>query len=239
MLKHQTVPRLSFPPPKAKDNPPIPGYLRNVYNWAYLDPQNVQLLDRDLVVSLILWGNHKKLQRAAFAEFKTGQRVLHASHVYGSLIPNLAELLGPFGRLEVIDVAPVQVENCRRKLRGFSWAKVRLADARDPGGGPFDAVNCYFLLHEMPDGCKRAVIDALLAKIRPGGKVVFMDYHKPKWWHPLKGIMSLVFDLLEPFAEGLWVHEISEFASNSEGFAWTKETYFGGLYQKVVVKRVL
>ncbi len=114
---------------------------------------------------------------------------------------------------------------------------VRQADARAPGGGPYDSVNCYFLLHEIPSAWKGAVVDALLASVKPGGKVVFVDYHKPRWWHPLKWLMAAVFDLLEPFAGELWRHEIAEYASRPEGFAWRKETYFGGLYQKVVAER--
>lgn len=220
-------------------HPPVPDYLREVYDWAYLNPSNVRLLDRDWIVSAILWGNNARLRRAAFAEFEPGQRILQASHVYGDMIPGLARLVGPRGHLDVVDIAPLQVANCRRKLVSYPWARVRQADARAPGGGPYDAVNCYFLLHEIPPAWKRAVVDALLASVEPGGKVVFVDYHKPQWWHPLKWLMAAVFDLLEPFAGALWRHEIAEYASKPKGFIWRKETYFGGLYQKVVARRLM
>ena len=49
---------------------------------------------------------------------------------------------------------------------------------------------------------------------------------------------SIVFDTLEPHAKGLWRHEISDFASAAEGFTWRKQTYFGGLYQKTVARRL-
>jgi hypothetical protein len=74
----------------------------------------------------------------------------------------------------------------------------------------------------------------MFASLAPGGKIVFIDYHKPHWAHPLKGVMSLVFDTLEPFAKALWRNEIWHFASAAEDIVWRKETYFGGLYQKVV-----
>jgi SAM-dependent methyltransferase len=215
----------------------IPDYLRDVYAWAYLNSRNVRLLDRDIVVSTILWGNNHRLQQAAFAEFEPGQTVLQSAHVYGDMVPNLARHLGLEGHLEAIDVAPIQVERCRRKLAGFPWARVRRADARDPGGGPYDGVCSYFLLHEMPDDYKRAVVDALLASVAPGGKVVFIDYHRPHWAHPLKWVTALVFVMLEPFAMSLWRHEIKDFASDAERYAWRTETYFGGLFQKVVAQR--
>ena len=223
--------------PTQAEAPKIPDYLRDIYNWAYLDPRNVRLLDRQLVVSLILWGQYRRLQRATFSEFSPGHRVLQPASVYGDFSANLARHLGPQGYLEVIDIAPIQSASCRRKLRKIPQASVRCADARNPGGKLHDAVCCYFLLHELPDTYKREVVDALIASVVPGGKVVFVDYHKPHWAHPVKGVMSLVFDTLEPFAKSLWHRDISDFATDQKAVHWRKETYFGGLYQKVVAER--
>ena len=239
-VERQTF-RDGLPPalrPSAALAPAIPDYLMETYYWAYLNPRNVRLLDRELVVSVILWGQHRRLRREAFRELRPGQNVLQPACVYGDFSPALARHLGPRGRLEVIDVAPIQVAGCRRKLRGLPQAHVRLADAAAPGGGPYDAVCCYFLLHELPEDYKRAVVDALLMSVVPGGKVVFMDYHKPHPAHPLKGVTSVVFDTLEPYAKGLWRHEIADFAGAADGFVWRKETFFGGLYQKTVARRL-
>jgi ubiquinone/menaquinone biosynthesis C-methylase UbiE len=215
----------------------IPTYLREVYGWAYLNPRNVRLLDRELVVSMILWGNHRRLRQAAFAELRPGQRVLQPACVYGDFSPALARHLEPRGRLEVIDVAPIQVAGCRRKLRNFPQATAQHADAARPGGEAYDAVCCYFLLHELPEDYKHAVVDALLGSVVPGGKVIFVDYHRPHWAHPLKGITSLVFDTLEPFAKDLWRNEISYFASAPNEFIWRKQTYFGDLFQRTIARR--
>ena len=216
--------------------PSVPGYLRDVYEWAYLNPSNAARLDHEQVVSVILWGNQRRLKRAAYDEFRPGQRVLQAAHVYGDFIPGLARRLGAKGRLEVVDIAPLQVARCRDKLCAYPWTQVRHADARDPGGGPYDGVCCYFLLHELPGVWKRAVVDALLANVAPAGKVVFVDYHKPRRWNPLKPVMSVVFDRFEPFAKELWHHDVRQLASRPADFSWCKDTYFGGLYQKVVAR---
>ena len=217
--------------------PNMPDYLRDVYYWSYLNPRNVPLLDHELVVSVILWGNHRRLREAAFAELPPGQRVLQPACVYGDFSVALAEHIGPQGSLDVIDVAPIQVARCRRKLGNFSQARVRLADASLRSAGSYDAVCCYFLLHELPDDYKRRVVDAMLANVAPGGKVVFTDYHKPHWAHPLKPITSLIFDTLEPFAKSLWHNPIFSFASASEDFTWSTETSFGGLFQKPVARK--
>ncbi len=215
----------------------VPAYLEETYYWAYLNPRNVRLLDRELVVKVILWGQHLRLRREALAELRPGQKVLQPACVYGDFSRALAERIGRQGRLEVIDVARIQAVNCRRKLRHVPQATVRLANATRPGGGPYDAVCCYFLLHELPEDYKRAVVDALLESVVAGGKVIFVDYHKPHWAHPLKGVTSLVFDTLEPHAKGLWHNEIIDFASDAGRFGWRKETYFGSLFQKVVARR--
>jgi hypothetical protein len=91
--------------------------------------------------------------------------------------------------------------------------------------------------HEVPDANKRLIVDALLASVRVGGKVVFIDYHRPVWWHPLKPVMSLVFRWLEPFAASLWSCQIQDLAAERTAFHGRKETWFGGLYQKVILVR--
>lgn len=216
----------------------VPDYLRETYDWAYLDPRHVAVLDHQLVVSSILWGNANRLIRATLAEFQPGQDVLQPACVYGSLSPELAARLGRRGRLEVRDVAPVQLEHTARKLAAFPQASTRQANAAEPVGRQFDAVCCFFLLHEVPDAWKRRIVDALLAAVPPGGKVVFTDYHRMAALHPLRPVMWGVFRWLEPYADSLCRHGIQAFASRPQDFAWRKETYFGGLYQKVVAERL-
>ncbi|MBK8174122.1 MAG: class I SAM-dependent methyltransferase [Rhodospirillales bacterium] len=219
------------------ERPGLPDYLVNTYTWAYLTPASLLLLDNRVVLTAILWGNLPRLIRTARVEFEPGQSVLQAASAYGNLSPELAAQVGPQGHLDVIDIAPLQVAHVQRKISEYPHAHARVADAAAPGGGVYDGVCCFFLLHEIPDAQKHAVVDALLDKVEPGGKVVFVDYHRVGRWHPLRGPMHLVFRLLEPYATGLIEREIVDFASQPERFHWTKETYFGGLYQKVVAVR--
>ncbi len=221
-----------------KEASDVPPYLSETYSWAYLKPLSLAVFDHSLVVSAILWGNAGRLQRAAFAEIRPGQTVLQPACVYGRFSADLARLVGYRGRLEILDVASIQVENCRRKVAGYAHAGVRVADAaKPPGSGPYDVVCCFFLLHELPDDYKRRVVDNLLNCVAPGGKAVFVDYHRPSSLHPLRLPMGLVFDTLEPFAKALWTDEIVSLAAEGNRFTWRKETYFGGLYQKVVAER--
>lgn len=221
---------------RGEDPVPLPDYLEEVYHWAYLSQAGRHLFDNALVVNAILWGNMGKLTRAVTEELSPDDRVLQPACVYGDFSVNLARHLGAGGELVVSDVAQVQVNDTTRKLQAFKNASVILADASSPRGGSYDKVVCFFLLHEVPQAYKRQIVDGLLGVLRNGGKLVFVDYHRPSAWHPLKPLMGLIFDRLEPFAKALWHKEISEFACNPEAYHWHKEVFFGGLYQKVVVQ---
>lgn len=220
----------------------IPDYLARTYTWAYLNGRTLPWLDRAEVVSLILWGNAGRLMRAAVAEFAPGQKVLQAACVYGDFSAMLARRVGGLGRLEVVDVAQLQVDNARRKLGKMAQARVRRADlaADDIGVAPasLDGVACFFLLHEVPAEARLRIVDNLLATVRVGGKVVFTDYHRPHPWHPLGPVMALVFRTLEPYATSLQDQDIRELSFRGPDFEWKKTTRFGGLYQQLVATRL-
>ena len=227
------------PVPLPDADPAIPRYLDETYTWAYLNPRSVKLLDRELVVATILWWQHGKLARMALAEIDPGSTVLQTACVYGDLSPVLARHIGAEGSLEIVDVSKAQVDKCAEKMRDYPFVSVRRLDVLDLGDGEYDTVCCYFLMHEVPDDYKRGLVDVVLNNIGPDGKAVFVDYHKPHWANPLKPVMSLVFDTLEPFAKSLWRQDIRAFASEPEKYCWRKESFFGGLYQKVVCRSAI
>ena len=54
-LPAPTSVRTPAKPVHPRDEVHVPRYLRDVYTWAYLDPRNVRLLDREWIVDVILW----------------------------------------------------------------------------------------------------------------------------------------------------------------------------------------
>jgi ubiquinone/menaquinone biosynthesis C-methylase UbiE len=227
-------------PPSSDSALPLPDYLREVYEWAYLTPWLADLLDRQLVVQTILWGNAQKLIDDTLAEITRGQKIFQPAAVYGDFSRQLARKIGPEGRLEIRDIAPLQVNLTRRKLADLPQAHIAWGDAAKPAGQQaFDAVTCFFLLHEVPDEVKSRVADAMLSLVRPGGKAIFVDYHRPAPWHPLKPLMAKIFEHLEPFAPGIWERAIEDWAGDrAKEFTWRKRTRFGGLYQVTVAERI-
>jgi SAM-dependent methyltransferase len=218
----------------------LPAYMTEVYDWAYVDPTWVRWLDHNIVVKTLLFGNDRRLMRRYLKRIRPGMRVWQVAHVYGDLVQLAAQAAGPTGCFHLTDVTPIQIAHAHYKLDAYPWTKVIRQDAGLHAGEPdmaYDLICSFFLLHEVPDHWKRIIVDNMLAQLPDAGEVLFVDYHRPAHWQPIRYILKWVNRLLEPFAEALWQHEISHFASHPERFEWNKETLFGGVYQVVSVTR--
>ncbi|HXM80713.1 MAG TPA: rhodoquinone biosynthesis methyltransferase RquA [Burkholderiales bacterium] len=218
----------------------VPAYLAETYWWAYVDPRAVKLFERKWLVNLILWGNFSRLRDAALDALglQLSGRTLQVACVYGDLTSRLAARLAPDGRLDVVDVLPVQLENLARKLRGNVSVGLIQGDsaALDVPSASYDQVLLFFLLHEQPEDVRRKTIAEALRVVKPGGRLVIVDYHRPSAFNPLYWPMVGVLRTLEPFAMDLWKHEICEwFPKTQEVSSLKKKTSFGGLYQLLTV----
>ena len=227
--------------PAGLSAPGIPAYLQKIYWWAYLHPKAVRVFEREWLVNLILWGNFRRLRDAALDEFgeRIEQHVLQIACVYGDFTQRIAARLHGKGRLDVVDVAPIQLANLRRKLGTNSPVGLHRQDssALDFPTASVDASLLFFLLHEQPEAVRRATLAAALRVTRPGGKVVIVDYHRPRRRHPLRLPMHAVLRTLAPFALDLWRHEIADYLPPGlDRGAIAKRTAFGGLYQTLVIQ---
>ncbi len=221
---------------------PLPAYLQQIYWWAYLHPAAVRIFERQWLVNLILWGNFARLRDLALDEIghSIPGDVLQVACVYGNFTERLVQRLEPTGRLDVVDVAQVQLENLKEKLKGAPRIGLHHQDSTDLhfADASYDCVVLFFLLHEQPEDVRALTIAQALRVVKPGGKVVFVDYHRPSWINPFRYIMTLILKTLEPFAMDLWRKEITEWLPDRGlSLKVRKETFFGGLYQKVVVTR--
>ena len=213
-----------------------PNYLKEIYYWAYLNPKNVPLLDNMFVYNLILFGNGYKLMNEYLLEIKEGINMLQIAHVYGNITQKIAEKIGSNGKLDLIDVADIQIARAKEKLKKYDNVEIWKQDASTMIFRKYDVIGVYFLLHEVPDSVKKRIVNNVLNSIEESkGKAVFIDYHEPNFFNPVKPILSLVNTFLEPFANSMWHQEIYDFAKNTKKFNWEKKTIFGGVYQKVVV----
>lgn len=221
---------------------PIPKYLEQVYWWAYVHPKAVHVFEREWLVNLILFGNYGRLRDAALdalGETVTGQ-TLQLACVYGNLTPRLARRLAPGASLDVVDILPVQLKNLAAKLPVDERIVLLQGDSSSLAcpDASYDQVLLFFLLHEQPEAVRRATLAEAMRVVRPGGRIVIVDYHLPVRWHPLRLLMTGVFRQLEPYAMDLWENEVQAFLpARLTPASITKQTYYGGLYQKLVLAR--
>jgi ubiquinone/menaquinone biosynthesis C-methylase UbiE len=221
-----------------------PEYLRLFYWWAYEHPMAVRFWDRDFLINFILLGNYNKLGKAAMEAFPQplDGATLQISCAYGKLTPRLQQQLAPASKLDLIDVLNVQLENTRQKLQQpderISFVQCDATDLKCTDAS-YDRALMFFLPHELPASERRKAFAEAFRVVKPGGKVVFVDFHRPKWWHPFRLYQRLVFLLFEPFAIDMWRQEMSEyFPPDLQYKIDSKTTYFGDLYQRLVVTKL-
>jgi len=225
---------------KPVEKPTIPDYLEERYWWAYLHPKSVRFFEQQWVINSILWGQYARLRDSTLDELGTEihGRSLQVACVYGNLTPELADRHEPNARLDVVDVAPIQLKHLWRKVSKRSNIILDCQDASKLSfeDQTFDQVLMFFLLHELPMDVRKKAIQEMLRVAKPGGKIIIMDYHRPVWQHPHRYLMQPILRTLEPFAMDLWNNEIADWIEGeNQPREISKTTYFGGLYQKVVM----
>ncbi len=220
----------------------IPPYLERFYWWAYIHPRGVSIFDRRWLTNLILWGNFATLRDAAVAALGSPiiGRTLQVACVYADFTPSLLCAMAPGASLDVVDVVPLQLGNLNAKLPRSAPAALHLRDASDLGfaTASFDQVVMFFLLHEQPAAIRQRSLAEAWRVLRPGGRLVVVDYRRPAWWHPLRYLFAPVLRRLEPFALDLWRHELRVwFPATGHPASVQERRFFGGLYQLLVVTR--
>jgi ubiquinone/menaquinone biosynthesis C-methylase UbiE len=221
----------------------VPAYLNAYYWWAYVHPAAVRIFERQWLANLILWGNYARLRDAALDELAFGLSgtTLQVACAYGDLTTRLsAQAAAAEGRIDVVDVLPIQLRNLRKKLPADAPVRLLAMDSTEltlPDAS-YDQALVFFLLHEQPQHCRERTLGEVMRVVRPGGKIVVVDYALPRWWQPLRYLWRPLLAALEPFALDLWRKEIASWLPRP----WKlrparRESFFGGLYQKVVITR--
>ena len=220
----------------------IPDYLNVHYWWAYVHPKAVRVFERQWLVNLILWGNFGRLRDAALAALGDALpgRTLQVACVYGDLTPMLSDSAARGGgRIDVVDVLPVQLSNLRRKLPADAPARLLRMDSTRPQSARRE-------LRPRPDVLPAARAAGALSRkddprAPPRGETRRSDRHRRLRQAALVASAALSVAAaacaLEPFALDLWRQDLTELLAEAPAAEVRASSFFGGLYRKVVVTR--
>lgn len=221
---------------------PVPAYLSAHYWWAYVHPNAVQVFERQWLVNLILWGNYPRLSTAALGALGSPIRgsVLQIACAYGDITPRMVGQLDADASLDVVDILPVQLSNLAAKLEPDDRVHLHCMNsaALKFDSASFDQVVLFFLLHEQPADVRLDTVREAARVLRPGGRLLIVDYSNPVWFHPLRYLWKPVLKVLEPFARDLLDHGIEPWVPAALPLALkTQRRFFGGLYQMLSFER--
>lgn len=127
------------------------------------------------------------IRRRAIADLQLspGDTVLDAGCGSGLSFELLQEAVGPQGRVVGIDPSPEMLARARERLERAGWENVDLvegavAEAADPELEADAVLLC--LVHDVMRS--PADLDAMLAAVRPGGRVIAAGVRWADWWAP-------------------------------------------------------
>lgn len=142
----------AFQPPREVLTP---LYQRLFYGKLYNSLKWSALLDRNWLLNLLTFGTHNRLIEACVNEVDTHSKVLQLGGTFGNQLPELADKVGFYGRLDVIDINRTQISRLEGKYETlYPQMHFIQQNAENPIGAEYDTVVCYMLLHELPIASK-------------------------------------------------------------------------------------
>jgi demethylmenaquinone methyltransferase/2-methoxy-6-polyprenyl-1,4-benzoquinol methylase len=128
------------------------------------------------------FGGEESLRRLTIdkMDLKHGQKVLDVCCGTGTLCAMIAEEIRSDGEVVGVDLSEnmlKKAENNRKDNMRFCYANAEEIPYAD---GYFDRASVTFGLHEMPHSVRMNVLREMRRVLKPGGKIIVLDYAYPK-----------------------------------------------------------
>ena len=218
-----------------------PHYLTAHYWWAYVHPRAVRFFERQWLVNLILWGNYARLRNAALAELgdELPGTTLQVACVYGDLTGGWRAGRGRRRQARRRRRAADAAGKPRDKLPAGAPARLLAIDTADLSlpDASYDRVLVFFPAARAARRASRAHPEGVFASSSPAARWSSSTTRCPIGGIRYRYVWRSLLAVLEPFALDLWRHQIADWLPAAARSGWRKQSFFGGLYQKVVIKR--
>lgn len=214
----------------------LPAYLKEIYGDFYNNKKLCNWVDSPWIRTILSLGNNMRMIDASLKEISQGDKVLQLGATFGLQMDQTALRIGKYGQYDIAEVSNIQIKRCKEKYGNlYTHMGYIHQNVNEPIKSGYDVVLCFMLLHEVPHIQKAKILKAAIDSTKEGGKVVIIDYHEPKKYHPLRYLVRMFNRLYQPFAEILWDREIPTFIKDKSAYMFRRSLYFGGMYQKVVI----
>jgi len=144
----------------------------------------------DRLATLLSLGLDRRWRSAVVAEswLSAGDSAIDVAAGTGRLATELADRVGPFGRIVAVDLSPAMVDRGAARARDIVQLEFVLGDALSLpyDDGRFGAATIAFGLGTLADPA--AGLGELRRVVRPGGRVVCLEptMASPRWWGRLQ-----------------------------------------------------
>lgn len=211
--------------------------------WIYKNRFLIWITDRQPIISaILLWNYHRLVHDVVKRLILTDKEknVLQLSCAFGNISEKLAKKCAEQNaRLVIADIVPNELSHTQKKLTDRGLTKnisFMLCDATSlpyPDES-FDHVVSFFLFHELPLEKKRKVLQESMRVVKPGGKIICAEFHRPDSWL-LRISGMLFFTVFERYAREMWhafdpEAEIFAHARDPKEWTFSKKPIFKGNY---------
>lgn len=180
--------------------------------WIYRNKWLIRITDKQPIISAILLFQYNKLVNRIICELGCSslknKNVMQASCAFGDITPKVVSecIRQGAGDIVITDINENELLHARDKLGGNQRYCTFLKENTLRMGhedNTFDIVIMFFLLHELPNDKKHEALEEAARVLRPGGKLIIGEFHKPKPF-VLKVLGWIYFKTFEPYALQVW-----------------------------------
>jgi len=138
----------------------------------------------DAVTKLLLLGRERAIREMTveLAQVEPGDKVLDVGCGTGSLTILAKAWAGPDGEVHGIDAAPEMIDVARRKAAqaevNVDFQVGLIEDIPFPDD-QFDVVLSSLMIHHLPDDLKRQGFAEIYRILKPGGRLLIVDFEPP------------------------------------------------------------
>ena len=126
----------------------IPLYQRLFYSKLYNSVKWSSLLDNNLLLNIVTFGTYSKLVRACCNEIDMHSKVLQLGGTFGNQLAELADSVGYYGHLDVMDVNGTQLSRLEGKYETpYPQMHFIRANAEDGIEGEYDAYTMPYMIN--------------------------------------------------------------------------------------------